>query len=459
MGVDLRSMLNPKSVAIIGASQNPEKVGHIILQNYINSGYAGKLFAINKDAESILGVKAYRHIGEIKERLDLAVIAIPAPFVPQVLEECGKAGVRSTIVVTAGFEEIGQKELQDKIVEISERYKMPMLGPNCLGVIDTRARTDTLFLPTYKLSKPGVGYVSFISQSGAAGSTILDLIAGEGFGLSKFISYGNAAYIDESDILEYLMNDDDTKVIIMYIEGIKNGKKFIEVARKVTKKKPVVVLKGGRTSVGQQATLSHTASLAGDYQVYEGIFQQFGFTIANDLNDLLYYAKTLVSEPAPKGNRIGIITNGGGAGVITTDAVGYTRELKLAELSDKSKQLLRKKMPPLVNIRIPLDLAGDAGGDRYETAVAAMRDDPNIDMIIVIALFQTPGADSGVVAKLVHFKADIEKPMIVISIGAEYTQIHNRMMEESGLPVYDSPSAAVKALAELYKYYNYKGRK
>ena len=191
MTVDLKYMLNPKSVAIIGASKNPEKVGHIILQNYINSGYSGKLFAVNKDAESILGVKAYTHVGEIKEKLDLAVIAIPAPFVPAVLEECGKAGVKSTIVVTAGFEEIGQKELQEQIVSISEKYKMPMLGPNCLGVIDTRARTDTLFLPTYKLSKPGVGYVSFISQSGAVGSTILDLIAGEGFGLSKFISYFN----------------------------------------------------------------------------------------------------------------------------------------------------------------------------------------------------------------------------------------------------------------------------
>ena len=198
MPVDLKYMLNPKSVAIIGASKNPEKVGHIILQNYINSGYSGKLFAVNKDAESILGVKAYAHVGEIKEKLDLAVIAIPAPFVPAVLEECGKAGVKSTIVVTAGFEEIGQKALQEQIVSISEKYKMPMLGPNCLGVIDTRARTNTLFLPTYKLSKPGVGYVSFISQSGAVGSTILDLIAGEGFGLSKFISYGNAAYVDAS---------------------------------------------------------------------------------------------------------------------------------------------------------------------------------------------------------------------------------------------------------------------
>lgn len=459
MKADLQNMLNPKSVAIIGASRNPDKVGHIILQNYINSGYSGRLFAVNKDAESILGVKAYRHVGEIKQKLDLAVIAIPAQFVPQALEECGKAGVKSTIVVTAGFEEIGEKALQEQIVRISEKYKMPMLGPNCLGVMDTRARTDTLFLPTYKLSKPGVGYVSFISQSGAVGSTILDLIAGEGFGLSKFISYGNAAYIDESDILEYLMNDDDTKVIIMYVEGIKDGKKFIEVAKKVTKKKPVVVLKGGRSAIGQQATLSHTASLAGDYQVYEGMFQQFGFTVANDLNELLYYAKVLVSEPEPKGNRIGIITNGGGAGVITTDAVGAVKALKLAGLSKKSQEILRKAMPPLVNIRIPLDLAGDAGGDRYETAVSTLRDDDNVDMIIVIALFQTPGADSSVVAKLVHFKADMSKPMIVISIGAEYTQIHNHMMEESGLPVYDSPVAAVNSLAELFKYYQYKHRK
>ncbi len=336
---------------------------------------------------------------------------------------------------------------------------MPMLGPNCLGVMDPRSRIDTMFLPTYKLSRPNVGYVSFVSQSGAVGSTILDLIAGEGFGLSKFISYGNAAYVDESDILEYLMDDDDTKVIIMYIEGIKDGKKFIDVAKRITKKKPVVILKGGRTALGQAAAHSHTASLAGDYEVYEGVFEQFGFTIANDITDLLYYTKALVSEPEPKGNRIAIITNGGGAGVLTTDAVGSASNLKMAELSPQSKTILSKSMPPLVNIRIPLDLAGDAGGDRYETAVSVLKDDKNVDMLIVITLFQTPGADSSVVAKLVHFKEYMDKPMIVISIGAEYTSVHASMMESAGLPVYDSPSAAVRSLSELFKYYQYKNGK
>ena len=377
----------------------------------------------------------------------------------RLLQEVRQASVKSVIVVSAGFAEIGNTELQESITAISKKYNMPMLGPNCLGVMDPRSRIDTMFLPTYKLSRPNVGYVSFVSQSGAVGSTLLDLISGEGFGLSKFISYGNAASVDESDILEYLMDDDDTKVIIMYIEGIKDGRKFIDIAKRITKKKPVIVLKGGRTALGQAAAHSHTASLAGDYQVYEGVFEQFGFTVANDLTELLYYAKVLVSEPEPKGNRVAIITNGGGAGVLTTDAVGTVQNLKLAELSERSKPVLRKSMPPLVNIRIPLDLAGDAGGDRYEVAVSTLKDDDNIDMLIVIVLFQTPGADSGVVAKLVHFKEYMDKPMIVISIGAEYSNIHASMMEQAGLPVYDSPSAAVKSLSELVKYYDYKNSK
>ena len=235
--MDLKPMLKPESVAIIGASRDPDKVGHIILQNYINAGYSGRLYAVNRNAEEIMGIKAYGSVLKIRDRIDLAVIAIPAQFVPEAMEECGRAKVKSVIVVSGGFAEIGNKDLQDRLVGIAEKYSMPTLGPNCLGVMDPRSRVDTLFLPTYKLSRPQVGGVSFVCQSGAVGSTVLDLISGEGFGLSKFISYGNAAHVDEVDILNYLMEDDETKVIILYVEGIKRGREFIEVAKRITRKK------------------------------------------------------------------------------------------------------------------------------------------------------------------------------------------------------------------------------
>ncbi len=457
--MNLIPMLKPDSVAIIGASRDPDKVGHVILQNYINAGYSGRLYAVNKKADGdIMGVKTFVSVADIKDKIDLAVIAVPAQFVPKVLEECGKAGVRTAVVVSGGFAEIGNTQLQDEMVSIAEKYAMPTLGPNCLGVMDPRSRIDTLFLPTYKLSRPRVGGVSFVCQSGAVGSTVLDLISGEGFGLSKFISYGNAAHVDEVDILNYLMDDEETKVVIMYIEGIKRGKEFIEIAKKITKKKPVVVLKAGRTAAGTAAAHSHTAALAGSYEAHEALFRQYGFTIAEDLGDLLNYAKILSSETFPKGNRTMIITNGGGTGVLVADAIGSSGILAMAQLGQKQSIYLRKSMPPLVNIRNPLDLAGDADDKRYETALATITSDDNVDMIIVIALFQTPGADSRVAAKLVNFKDRTDKPMIVLSIGAEYTQMHRIMMESAGLPVYDSPSAAVRSLAELLKYANYRNR-
>ncbi len=456
---ELKYILKPKSVVIVGASRIPGKVGHIILQNYINDGYSGKIYLVNRNEEEILGMRSYSRVTDIKaDGIDLAVIAVPAEAVPGVLEDCGKAEVKSAVVVSGGFAEIGKQELQDEIVRIAKKYKIAMIGPNCLGVMDPRSRVNTLFLPSYKLAKPEIGGISFVAQSGAVGSTVLDLMAGEGFGISKFISYGNAADIDEVDILEYLMEDEETKVIAMYIEGIKRGKDFIELGKRITKKKPVIILKAGRTEAGATAAHSHTAALAGSYEAHEAVFRQFGFTIANDISELLYYSKIFASEAAPTGSRIGIITNGGGAGVLTTDAIASSRHMLLGELSEKSKSELKKVMPPLVNIANPLDLAGDADDRRYRDALTSMASDQGIDMIIVIILFQTPGADSRLAAEVVAMKEKTSKPMVVLSIGSEYTEMHKMMMERSGLPVYDSPRAVALSLEALYSYYKYKAR-
>ncbi|VVB76998.1 Acetate--CoA ligase [ADP-forming] II subunit alpha [uncultured archaeon] len=457
---DLRTMLKPKSVAIIGASRNPDKVGHIILQNYLSAGYSGKLYPINPNADEILGLRAYKSVLDIKrDSIDLAVVAIPAELTPQALNDCGKAGIRNVVVVSGGFAEVGNGALQDKLKDICDKYGIAMIGPNCLGLMDTRSRIDTLFLPSYKISRPFIGRVSFVSQSGAVGSTILDIISSEGIGLSKFISYGNAVCVDEVDILEYLMADDETDVIVMYIEGIKRGKEFVEVARKLGKKKPVVILKAGRTDAGVTAAHSHTAALAGNYATQEAIFRQFGFTVAKDLDELLDYAKIFASDPEPKGNRVSIITNGGGTGVLTTDAVASSRSLVLSQLANETRAALAKTMPALVNVTNPLDLAGDADAKRYGDALTAVSADENTDILIVIALFQTPGADSKVAAELVHQKGDMDKPMVVISVGSDYTGLHKKILESGGVPVYESPSAAAKALEALFEYGRFRDRK
>lgn len=455
---DLTPMMKPKSVAIIGASRNPEKVGNVILQNYISAGYEGKIYPVNLEAGEILGYRAYKSVLEIKEEVDLAVIAIPAAAVPKALEQCGKAKVKSAVVVSGGFAEVGETKLQETIANIAEKHNIAMIGPNCLGVMDTRSKVDTLFLPTKKISKPKVGSVSFVSQSGAVGSTVLDVIAGEGFGLSKFISYGNAAYLDEVDILEYLMNDDETKVIVFYLEGIKRGKEFVELARKITKVKPVVVLKAGRTAAGVSAAHSHTASLAGNYAVQEAIFRQFGFTVANDISELLYYAKIFAAEVRPKGNKVAVITNGGGAGVIAADEIASSRYLEMAGYSNETKRGLRKVMPPLVNMTNPLDLAGDADELRYMHALNSLGADPNVDMLMVIILYQTPGADPAVTNEVIQKKITLSKPLIVVSLGTEYTQKQTKLLEEGGVPVYDSPISAVSSLEALFEYAEYKNR-
>jgi acetyl coenzyme A synthetase (ADP forming)-like protein len=448
--------MHPRSVAIIGASDNPVKVGHIIVRNYIEEGFPGKLFPININSQGeIMGMTSYKSVLDVKEKIDLAVIAIPAIAVPGALEECGKAGVKCAVVVSGGFAEVGEIKLQNKLASIAKRYSMPVIGPNCLGVMDPRSRSDTLFLPTFKIDKPKVGSVSFASQSGAVGSVVLDMLSSEGFGLARFISYGNAAVVDEVDVLNYLAHDKDTKVIVFYLEGVNRGKEFVEVAKKATRIKPVIIIKGGITKEGASAAHSHTAALAGSYEVYEAIFRQFGFTVATDLKDLLNFAKIFDTQPMTEGNRIAIITNGGGTGVLATDAL-YENGLVLAEMSKSSEKELKKSMPPIVNVRLPLDLAGDADDKRFGDALDAMENDKTVDAIMVIALFQTPGADSKLASALIDYGTEMKKPMVVVSMGGSYTQAHRAMMESGGVPVYSSPNDAARALAALINYSRYR---
>lgn len=449
---NLEPLVHPKSVAIIGASYDAEKVGHIILRNYIHSGFSGKLYPININAkDNLLGLKVYKNISDVKQKIDLAVIATPASTVPKLIEDCGKANVKGVVVISSGFAEVGNFDLQKQLIENANKYNLAVIGPNCLGVMDLRSKTDTMYLPSFKLDKPIMGNVGFISQSGAIGSVVLDLIDHEGFGLSSFISYGNADVVDESDILNYLVNDKETKLIIFYLEGVKNGKRFIETVKKFGLKKPIIILKAGITSQGAVAAHSHTASLAGNAEVYNSIFNQYGLIIAEDLYDLLYFAKIFETEPLCINNKVGIITNGGGAGVLVTDAL-YKNGLELANLTKESLQELKKVMPSIVNITIPLDIGGDADRTRFGNAINIVSNDANVDLIVLIVLFQTPGADSSVVSEIINIKNKINKPLIVISIGGGYTLAHRAMLENSNIPVYDSPTSAAKSLKALIDY-------
>jgi len=469
----LEPLFNPRNIAVIGASRNPKKAGYIVLKNLVDNmrtyGYGFKVYPINPYAESILGVRAYSSITRIEDEVDLAVIVVPAEKVPSVLEECGEKGVKVAIILSAGFSEVGNVELEKEVKRIGNKYGLRILGPNCLGVYDSYSGVDTIFLPCSKvlpdgrtltsLPRPRRGDISLISQSGAVGVAVLDYMASEGIGISKFISYGNKVDIDETDILEYLLYDDSTRVIMMYIENIERGRRFIEVAREVSKRKPIVVLKAGRTPSGARAVLSHTAAVAGIDKIYEAAFKMCGILRVYTLEDLMDSSKALAYQPPAKGNNIAILTDGGGAGVMASDEA-ETLGLKLARLDEKTRQEFRKlkSSGAIVDFAItenPIDLTGSATTEMYEICLQLLLEDPNVDGVILIVLHHVPLIVD--IEDLVHrcskLIKEYGKPTTVGTIGgSEMAILLRRMFNEKCIPAYTSPERACRALAQLVKY-------
>ena len=323
---NLNGLFKPKSVAIIGASRDHNSVGYGILRN-LNTGcvfqckyckpFLGPLYPVNPYAEKVQGIRSYSSVLRIEENVDLAIISVPAKIVPNVLEECVEKKVKAIIVVSAGFAELGKegKELQDKIAKIAKIAKIPLLGPNCLGVIRPSSNLNASFAP----SMPPQGNIAFISQSGALADSIIDWAIEARYGFSTVVSYGNKADLNVVDFLEYFAQDEETKAITLYVEGIDNGKEFIEVAKKVSKIKPIIALKAGRSEHGREAISTHTGSLAGSYKVYEAAFKQAGVIMADNVEEMFDLAKALAYQPPCKGNNIAIISNAGGPAVLTTD--------------------------------------------------------------------------------------------------------------------------------------------
>lgn len=445
----MEKLFAPKSVAVIGASEQRGSVGRALLENFINSDFRNRVFAVNPFHESILGLKAFKSVKDIPQEVELAVIAVPAKFVPQALKECAEKNVANAIIISAGFSEIGEKALTAKLEKIiADNPETRVLGPNCFGVFDGKSRLNTTFSETKRTRLPQPGNVSFISQSGALGVAILDWMSTQNFGISKFVSYGNAMGIDESDLLEYLDYDKGTKVIAMYIEGAKHGRKFFEIAKTVCRKTPIVALKGGVSEQTHKATASHTGSLAGSAEVYRALFRQTGIIQANDMLELFSFAKILAGEPLPNGSRTLIITNGGGYGIISADSV-IGNGLQLAKLGPESVERLRKAFPDRVTIANPLDLVGDAGRERYAVAIETALKDKNVDIVMVLVLFNTPAIDESIVEELVGWKKKAKKPLTVVSVGSEFTEEMMKRLEQGGIVTFRYPNVAARALKAL----------
>lgn len=438
--MSLKRFFTPRNIAVIGASRHEGKVGYTIFKNLVDK-YKGKVYPVNPNAKSILGIKCYPSVLEVKDKIDLAIIAVPAKIVPSVLEDCGKMGIKNVIIITAGFSEVGNKDGERKLLEIANKYGIKFIGPNTLGILDNYSGLDCIFVPEDRMKRPKKGNISFISQSGALAVALLDRIAKEGYGISKFISYGNATQTDESDLIEFLSKDKKTKVIAWYVEGIKNAKKLIKIIKNV--KKPVIAIKGGKTKEGKKAALSHTGSLAGSYEIYKGFFKQFGIIEVENLRELFLVTEALEYYGKNHGKRIAIITNGGGFGILTTDKVSGVG-LKMAELSEGTRKKLRKKLGKMINIRNPLDLLGDATTERYKIALGELMKDPNVDIIILILISQLPTLKN---VSEIFRKMKIKKPVLLVS-DCENEEI-KKIGKKYKVPCFNYPEDAVLAAKAL----------
>ncbi|WP_461867191.1 acetate--CoA ligase alpha subunit [Thermococcus sp.] len=442
----------PKAIAVIGASNDPLKLGYEVFKNLKN--YTdGKVYPVNVKDEVVQGVKAYKNIKEIPDDVDLAVIIVPKRFVRQTIIDCGEKGVKGIIIITAGFGEVdeeGKKE-ERELVEIAHKYGMRIVGPNCVGIMNTHNNMNATFVMNAKK-----GGIAFISQSGALGAGILYKTIKEGIGFSKFISIGNMADLDFADLMEALADDEQSKAIALYIEGLKDGRRFMKVAKEVSKKKPVIVLKAGKSESGARAASSHTGSLAGSYRIYEAAFKQSGVLVAETIDDMLSMARAF-TQPLPKGKRVAIMTNAGGPGVLTADAIDK-HGLKLADLEKETIERLRSFLPPMAAVRNPVDMIASARGEEYYKTAKLLLQDPNVDMLIAICVVptfagmtQTEHAE-GVIRAMKEVNNG--KPVLGLFMAGYVSEPAKELLEENGIPSYERPedvASAAYALVEFAK--------
>ena len=454
----LEAFFNPKSVAVVGASTSPEKLGYAVLDNLVNGGYAevGKIYPINPKADEILGQKAYPSVLDVPETIDLAVIVIPYPYVPAVLEECGKKEIPGVVVISAGFREAGMDGLERELelIQLAKKYKFRLIGPNCLGIIDTFTPINASF----SAGTPPKGPMAFMSQSGALGTAILDWAQAGRLGLAKFVSLGNKADVSEIDLLKAWANDEDTNVILIYSEGLPNGQEFIKVAREVTKTKPVVAIKSGVTKSGSRAVSSHTGSLAGSEQAYQAAFMQAGVIRANDMASMFDMALALGYQPLLKADRIVIITNAGGPGILATDALERSG-MSLARLKVETIQALEKYLPDAASAANPVDVLGDARGDRYKFALEVISNDPNVDGIMVVL---TPQAMTEIeeTARVVgSLSQEIDKPILACFMGEAKVESGIKVLREYDIPNFSFPEQASLAFRAMSQYRGIRERK
>ncbi len=449
---NLDKIFNPKTVAIIGASDKEGTVGNAIVKNFTELGYKGKIYLVNLRTPEILGIKTYQKIEQIPETVDLAMIATPAKTVPAVIEECGQSGVKTAIIVSAGFKEIGAqgKALEDKILQTKNKYGMRIIGPNCIGIISPRNNLNATFIN----KMPKTGKIAFISQSGALGSAILDWATHENIGFSNFVSIGSMLDVNFGDLIDYFGTDPQTKSILMYAEGITEARKFMSAAKHFARTKPIIVVKSGKYTESAKAATSHTGSLSGEDTIYNAAFKRAGIVRVEEIEDLFNAAEVLGTQPLPHGPNLAVITNAGGPGVMATDAL-IAKGGKLAKLNKKTMDELNSVLPHFWSRGNPIDVLGDAGAEQYRTAVEACLNDENIDGILIIFTQQAVSKAvevANTIVDLVKSKTYQNKTIITSFMGYGAVQEANSILNANNIPTYSTPENAIKTYMYMYQY-------
>ncbi|MFH1581775.1 MAG: acetate--CoA ligase family protein [Pseudomonadota bacterium] len=466
----LDAIFSPKSVAVIGASTSPGKVGHDIFANILSGNYQGTLYPVNPNAKSVLNIMAYPSILEVPGDVDLAIIILQPKLALKAVEESVRKVVKGIVIVSAGFREVGAEglEIENRIAAVCKKAGARLVGPNCLGVINPLPSVS--LNASFATRMPACGNISFISQSGALCTAVLDFAADRDFGFSKFISIGNKADVDELDLLRYLHEDMDTRVILMYLEELRRGAGFIDTVKEITsgnRPTPILAMKSGRTSEGAQAAASHTGALSGSEAVYDAIFQQTGMIRVDSIDELFDFATAFAykSESAlgkltrkiPHGNRVAIVTNAGGPGIIATD-ITMSSGLRLAKFRQETIDALASHLPFTANLHNPVDIIGDAAPDRYENALSVVINDNGVDGALVILTPQSMTNVLGTAEAIIRIARRTHKPILCCFMGVVDVSAGVRYLQEYGYPVYKFPENAAKAFGALYKYFKWLNR-
>ncbi|HEY3379872.1 MAG TPA: acetate--CoA ligase family protein [Armatimonadota bacterium] len=443
----LENFFTPKSVAVIGASAEPGKVGYDIVFNLIDAKFQGEIYPINPKAETIQGLKVYKTVLDVPGQVDLAVIVIPAKFVAATMEQLGQKGTKAVVIITAGFKEVGAegKAMQQQVMDVAAKYGIRVIGPNCLGIISTAVGLNASFAP----NTPKNGHIALVSQSGALACAILDWATQAGIGFSKFFTIGNQADVATNDLLKAWKDDPEVRVMVAYMEAIADGIEFMKIAEDVARVKPIVMVKSGTTAAGAKAAASHTGSLAGSDAAYDAAFKQSGVIRANTVEEFFDYSIAFANQPIPKGKRICIVTNAGGPGIICSDAI-EKMGLSLATVSEKTVEILKSRVSPSGNFNNPIDVLGDAKAAIYKFATETVLQDEGVDGVIVIV---TPQSSTEIV-ETAQAVADLQtdKPILTCFMGGTLMAPAVSLLMDNEVPNYEFPERAVSAFKAMVDY-------